>query len=263
VTINVAEHFHLDHVIGCLAPGRMADIVIIPSPRQFSPQMVMCAGKIIFNDGRVLVEPKKAFFPEHLFDTVKIGGYRLPPIPRRGRVRVMELVSGLVTKERIIGLDNPEEMKDVLMLLALDRVGGKRVFHGLLKGFGLQKGAYGSTACWDTIDLIAVGCDLQSMRTVIERLKEIRGGMVYVIGDKVVAESSAPLVGVMSLKPMESLREEIRKVEDSLRRNGAKWEKPTLTIDTLTSPAIPHLRITHEGYVRLRDREVLSLEVEP
>ncbi len=262
VTINVAEHFHLDHLIGSLSPGKMADIVIIPSPNQFSPQMVMCAGKIIFKDRRVLVEPKKAFFPDHLFDTVKIGEYSLLPLPRGERVRVMELVTGLVTRERIIRLDNPEEAKDVLMLLALDRAGGGRVFNGLLKGFGLQKGAYGSTACWDTIDMIVVGCDIQSMKTAIGRLKEIRGGMVYAIGDNVIAESSAPFCGVMSLKPMESLREEIRKVEDSLRKNGAKWEKPTLTIDTLTSPAIPHLRITHEGYVRLRDREVLSLEVE-
>ena len=51
VTLNVAEHFHLDHLIGSLAPGKMADILITPSPEEFSPQLVMCDGRIIYRDG--------------------------------------------------------------------------------------------------------------------------------------------------------------------------------------------------------------------
>jgi adenine deaminase len=46
---------------------------------------------------------------------------------------------------------------------------------------------------------------------------------------------------------METVREEVRQVEESLRKNGVKWEKPMLTVDTLGTPAIPHLRITHQG----------------
>jgi adenine deaminase len=60
---------------------------------------------------------------------------------------------------------------------------------------------------------------------------------------------------------METVREEVKKLEDSLRENGVEWEKPTLTVDTLTTPAIPHLRITHNGYVRLKDRKILPLAV--
>jgi len=99
------------------------------------------------------------------------------------------------------------------------------------------------------------------MKTAIGRLKEIGGGGVYAIGDEVVAEFPAPLCGIVSLKPMERVREEVKKLEDSLRENGVKWEKPALTIDTLGTPAIPQLRITHNGYVRLRDREILTVEV--
>jgi len=49
--------------------------------------------------------------------------------------------------------------------------------------------------------------------------------------------------------------------EKCLRKNGVKWEKPILTIDTFGTPAIPNLRITHHGYVRLKDREILYLEI--
>jgi adenine deaminase len=261
VTINVAEHFHLDHLIGSLSPGKMADIVIIPSPDDFSPQLVMCDGKIIYRDGRSLVEPKKVFFPDYMFNTVKIHDYPFPSLPKKGKVRAMELVTRLVTKEKIIDLEDPEESKDVIMILAINRLGSGKAFMGLLKGFGLQRGAYGTTMCWDVPDMIVVGCDTQSMDTVIGRLKEIGGGGIYAIGKEVVAEIPAPLCGVTSLKPMEIVGEEVRKLEESLRKNGVRWEKPVLTVDTFGTPAIPNLRITHHGYVRLKDRQILSLEI--
>ena len=60
----------------------MADILMIPSPEEFSPQMVMCEGKIIFKDGKAMVEPRKVFFPDHMFNTVKVQDYTFPKLPR-------------------------------------------------------------------------------------------------------------------------------------------------------------------------------------
>jgi adenine deaminase len=131
---------------------------------------------------------------------------------------------------------------------------------GLLKGFGLLRGALGSTMTWDSPDMVVAGCDPDSMKTAIGRLGETGGGAVYAIGKEVIAEFPAPLCGVTSLKPMAIMREEMRQLEMALEENGVKWERPVLTLDTLGSPAIPQLRITHRGYVRLRDRALLPLE---
>jgi adenine deaminase len=261
VTINVAEHFRLDHLIGSLSPGKMADVVMIPSKDVYSPQLVMCGGQIIFKDGRRTVEPRQVSFPDHMFHTVKLLDFNLPSVPKKGKARAMELVTGLVTKETIIDLEDSKQSGDVLKLLAIERTGRGGAFMGLLKGFGLRQGAYGSTMCWDTTDMIVVGCDRQSMETVITRLREIEGGGVYATGGEVVAEFPAPLCGLLSLKPMETVRDEIKHLEESLRKNGVRWEKPGLTIDTLSTAAIPHLRITHHGYVTLKDRKELPLEV--
>jgi adenine deaminase len=261
VTLNAAEHFRIDHVIGSLSPGTAADILIIPSPAEFSPQLVMCNGRIIFQDGKTLAQPNTFFFPEDMFHMVNVEGYTFPPLPNKGKVRVMELVTRLVTQEKIIDLEDPKESEDVIKIFALDRVGGGGAFMGFLKGFGLQRGAYGSTMMWDTIDMAVAGCDTRSMKTVMERLKELGGGAVYAIGEEIVAEFAAPFCGMISLKSMEAVRDENRKLEDCLMNNGVPWEKPALTFDTLTTPAIPHMRISHEGYVRLKDREILPVEV--
>jgi adenine deaminase len=260
VTINVAEHFRLDPLLGSLSPGKMADLLIIPSPKDFSPQLVMCDGKIIYKDGKSLAEPRKIFFPETMFNTVRIKDCRFPPVPKKGKVRVMELVTRLVTQERIVDLEDPEESSDVVMVFVINRLGSGKAFMGLLKGFGLQRGAYGTTTSWDMPDMIVVGCDTQSMETVIGRLEEIGGGCAYAIGEEIIAQLPAPLCGVISLEPMERVRDEVRRLEESLRKNGVKWEKPILTVDTFGTPAIPSLRITNHGYVRLKDREILSLE---
>ena len=114
---------------------------------------------------------------------------------------------------------------------------------------------------WDTRDLIAVGCDRRSIGTVVERLREIGGGGVFAVGEEVVAEFSAPVCGVASLKPMEAIRDETRKLEDSLRARGVRWETPILIADTFGTAAIPHLRINHNGYVSLKDRKVLPVRV--
>ncbi len=260
VTLNVAEHFRLDHSLGALAPGKAADLVLIPSPADYSPRLVMCAGKILFQDGRLLVQPRTARFPEAMFRTVKVAGLPALSLPKRGRVRAMELVTRLVTRERIIDLEDPEDSGDVVMLVAVDRMGDRGAFMGLLKGFGLQGGACGTTMCWDTGDLFVVGNDTRSMETVLGRLRELGGGAAFAIRDELVAEFPAPLCGIVSLKPMEAVRDEIRRLEDALRANGVPWEKPLLTLDILGTAAIPHMRITHQGYVRLRDRALLPLE---
>jgi adenine deaminase len=261
VTLNVAEHFRLDHILGSLSPGRLADVVIIPSPEDYHPQTVIRGGKVIFQDGRNLVEPRSASFPEAMFRTVNLP--HIPPLvpPREGRVRAVEMVTRLVTKEAIVDLSDPREPGTLNMALAVDRTGGGGVFLGFIKGFGLKQGACGSTMCWDTPDMIVLGCDALSMETVIERVKTLGGGAVYAIGREVVAEFSAPLCGVVTLEPMEVVRGQIREFEEKLRRNGVPWENPLLTLNTQGNAAIPHFRLTHTGYVRMKDRLVFPLVV--
>lgn len=261
VTLNVAEHFRIDHLLGSLSPGKMADLVLIPAPDEFSPQLVMIGGKAIFEDGRALVEPRKVVFPDSMLHTLRMPNTSVPSPPGRGKVRVIELITELVTKENTVDLQDPQTSKDVIWVMALDRLETGKAFTGFLKGFGLQRGAVGSTMCWDTGDLLVIGCDKTSMETAVGRLKEMGGGVVYARGKEVVADFPAPLCGVVSLKPMETVNEELQRVNACLKENGVKFEKPILTLDTLTSAAIPHLRITHNGYVRVRDRKILSHEV--
>jgi adenine deaminase len=261
VSLNVAEHFRLDHALGSLAPGRFADLVLIPSPGRYEPRLVLAAGRPLFEEGRVLAEPVPVAFPPEFSKTVRVAGVVIDLPPRHGRVRAMELVSRLVTKEAVLDLDDPATAADVCFAVAVDRVHGRGVFAGFIKGFGLREGACASTMCWDTTDLLAVGRDVESIETAMARLGELGGGAAFAVGSEVVAESPAPLCGICSLDAAEEVAGRLRSVEEALAARGVPWEKPVLTVSTLATASIPQLRLTHRGYVGLRDRVVLSVEV--
>lgn len=260
VTINVAEHFRLDHLLGSICPGKKADMVLIPRPDDYRPEKVICNGKVIFDEGQVIAKVRPSTFPGHFFNSVKVARFEMPPTPKKGKVRVMNLVTRLVSTEEIADLDDPQQRKQLNLLLAVERTGRGGVFLGMIKGLGLKEGAVGTTMCWDTSDMFVAGCDEGSIRTVIKRLPEIGGGAVLAVGTNVLAEYPAKLCGIVSLEKMEIAYNQLRKMETMLAELGVLWEKPMLTLNTLGTAAIPHLRITHQGYVRLRDRAVLPLE---
>jgi adenine deaminase len=263
VTINVAEHFRVDHLVGSLAPGRWADLVLIPSRGDFRPQLVMCRGRVVFELGRATAEPAAVRLPAEAARGVRP---RLGPlaIPRCGRVRALELVSRLVTREAMVDLDERDVAvrlgEDLVLVLAVDRKGSGGSFLGLLAGYGLRRGACATSLTWDTTDCVAVAAEERSLRTALGRLEEIGGGAVYAVGETVVAEIAAPVYGLMSRDPLPVVVEQFRTLERKLAENGVPWERPLLSLDTLTTAAIPHLRLSRLGYVRLRDGSIVGLE---
>jgi len=273
-TLNVAEHFRLDHLIGGIAPGQRADMVLVDDLRAFRPWRVYCRGRLIAREGKLVVEPRSVTFPEEAYRTVRFPRPAAPQdfqvvAPREEgevRVRVIEMVTHLVTREgeAILPISRgkiwalPE--KDVIKAAAWERCSGSgERFVGFVRGFGLRRGALASTMAWDSPCMIVVGADEHDMAAAANRLVEIQGGAVVVDGGQVVAEFHAPIAGVMSLAPLPQIVEALEKVESALRRMGSGLEDPLLGAEVLTTAAIPHLRLTQRGYARLRDGKLLGL----
>ena len=236
-----AERFGLGRWLGGLGPGMLADVAIVPRGG-FNPRLVLTAGRA--PAGGTLVE-----LPPRLFDTVRIGdpGDDLFEPPGKGAWRAMELVAPLVTREA--GTTG----EGALTVVAADRLEPGRAFKGLLLGFGLRAGGVALTTGWDTPSMVIAGDSPSDMKLAAERVEKIRGGVAVVASGRVAAEWAAPLGGVVSLAPASQVAREIAVVNEALAALGCRLPSPLLTLETLTSPAIPHLRITAGGYVRLRD----------
>lgn len=268
VTLNVAEHFNLDHLIGGIAPGRYADLLILPDESTIRPQYVISNGVVVAQDGQVqAVSRSHDFLPENL-QTI-----RLPrpftaadfdiAAPSSGPVamcRVIEMVTDLVTTERHIempvenGQIRPLPGQGLNKVAAVERSRGDgQTFVGFIKDFGLGAGAMACSAAWDTADIIVVGADESDMAQALNRLKALNGGVVVVNSGKVLAEVALPILGIISYLPMETLAVGLDGVNAAARGLGVTFPDALLSLVTLTTTAIPYLRICEQGLVNLKD----------
>jgi adenine deaminase len=128
---------------------------------------------------------------------------------------------------------------------------------GFVKGFGLQRGAIGSTVCHDHHNIAVVGVDPADMALAANRLTGIEGGFVVVEAGRVKAELPLPVAGLMSLGSFEEVREALVALRAAARSLGVVLEEPFLQLAFLALPVIPHLKITDFGMVDVDRFEVM------
>ena len=292
--LDIAEHGHLDYVIrtaislgatpliayrmaslsaaeafglkdrGLIAPGKRADIVVIDTLESCRVEAVFTGGvrvseaafaarEIIPPVGRRSVKAPKA--EAHHFRT---GGNRV-------ETAVIGIIPGKIITEHLTyqiapedGDKRPDIARDLVKIAVLERHGknGNRTT-GFVKGFGLQRGAIGSTMCHDHHNIALVGVDYADMALAANRLGQIEGGFVVVEGGLVLAELALPVAGLMSLEPFEVVRRDLIALRAAARSLGVTLEEPFLQLAFLCLPVIPHLKITDHGMVDVDRFEVM------
>ncbi len=276
VTLNVAEHFGLDHLVGAVAPGRLADLVLLPHLTTIEPELVMSNGKVVAKEGELTVPPRSHQFAPASFETIRIPGVmkaddfalQLPADHSNLTLRIMQMVTDLVTREvqeqyPAATLEHlPDPSNDLLKVAAIDRTHPPgRLFTGLIRGFGLKSGAIASSAAWDTSTIIVVGAGNADMAAAVNHVAALRGGAVVANDGAILAELPLPVFGLISEWPLDRLAQSIQHFNQSAADLGVPFPDPMLSLNALTGAAIPHLRICEEGLVSLKTGQTMKLWV--
>ena len=277
-TLNVAEHFGLDGAIGGIAPGRCADILVLPDERTITPEIVISNGRVLFKDGKLLAPPRKHHYSDSCLRSIRLpramkssdfdihanGASLNGPV----KVRIIEMVTDLVTRELhadvfpAAGKIEVDLQQDIVKVAAIDYKNDPgRSFVGLIKGFGIEKGSIACSAAWDVSDIIVVGADEEDMALAVNRIRELQGGVTVCRDGKIMAELPLPIFGIISDLGMNQLAQKLDSVRREARALGIPFADPVLTLSTLTGAAIPYLKICEKGLVNLKDGKTLPLEV--
>jgi len=275
-TLNPAEHFGLDHILGGIGPGKLADLVLIPDLRTIRAQLVVSNGQIISREGRLTAKVRKHRFEDASLDSVNLpeqlnaDDFKIAVAGKVSavKVRIIEMVTDLVTKETHLDLhaENGQLAADpkngIAKIAAIDRTHnpGKR-FVGLIKGFGLNNGAVACSAAWDTSDIVVVGCSDTDMASAVNRIRELRGGAVVCANGRIAAEMALPVFGILSTEPIQTVAQQHKSLKRAAMTLGMTFADPLLSLITLTGAAIPYLRICEEGLVHLKERRTAGLFV--
>jgi adenine deaminase len=276
-TLNVAEHFNLDGFIGGIAPGRYADLVIIPDVNTIAAQIVISNGQVVAQNGNLLLPTRQHQYSEESLNSVQLSGELNPSdfiikssnAADQRKVRIIEMITDLVTAETEVNWPVTDgELKadvdqDMIKIAAIDRTHNPgKIFIGLIKGFGLKSGAMACSAAWDTSDIIVIGVDDADMATAVNRIKSLQGGSVVCKNGQILSELPLPIFGTVSDLPMETIAQKSEEITETVSKLGVPFPDPFLTLITLTGAAIPYLRICEEGLVNLKEGKTLPLFME-
>ena len=119
---------------------------------------------------------------------------------------------------------------------------------GLLRGYGLQKGAAATTVAHDSHNLIVIGTNAQDMALAAQELVRVQGGYTLVHEGRVVGTVPLNICGLMSSAPAEELIASLEHISAQARAQGVREGiDPFISLSFMALPVIPKLRITDMG----------------
>ena len=262
-SLSAAEAFGLKDR-GLIAPGKRADIAVIDSLEGCHASLVL-AGGVVADDAAFAARGTTEPVARQSVKSAKIEAAQFRTGGNRVETPVIGILPGKIITQHLTydiapqdGDKRPDLSRDLVKIAVIERhgVNGNRAT-GFVKGFGLQRGAIGSTVCHDHHNIAVVGADYADMAVAANRLVEIEGGFVVVEGGRVLAELPLPVAGLMSLGTFEEVRDELVKLRAAATSLGVVLEEPFLQLAFLALPVIPHLKITDMGMVDVDRFEVM------
>ena len=265
-TLNVAEHFGLDSILGGIAPGKYADMVIIPDLKTIRPRYVLSNGQVVAQDGGLKVAP-------HV-ETLNISGLEKVKVDPSDfiirtdaknpvKVRVIDQVTELVTKETFLDLspyDGEFKADPEHDLLKVSLIAGEgNIFTALIKGHGLRTGAMATSGVWEAFGVVVVGANETDMAGAVNRVYEMGGGIVLYAHGQVQAEIELSIGAIMSSLTIEVVVQGLTRFQEKAETLGFRFPDAPLTLATLTTPAIPFLRLSEEGLMDVRKGDVVEM----
>lgn len=270
-TINAAQYFGLKNT-GAIAPGYVADLAIIDNFKNFNVVQVYKSGDLVAEDGEMVPPPPPPARKEVLRGSINIqwlkGDYF--DIPARGsRCRLIELVPDqIITKQAVIeptvkdGKVAADPERDVLKLAVVERhLASSNLGLGLVRGFGLKKGAIASSVAHDSHNIIVVGTNNADMLEAVVKIRKIQGGFTVVADGELIGKLPLPIAGLMSERSMKEVQEELKKITEVVRKLGVKISDPFMALSFLALPVIPELKLTDQGLVDVGKFEIVDLFV--
>ncbi len=258
---------------GRIAPGRLADLVVLDSLEGFHVASVIHRGCWVDRDSADT--SSRHDFPERYYESIHLAPRTLDDFvlsaPKGAgaavRVHTMEIQErSTFTPDRIREL--PVEEGHIAWKrsgdLALARVFERH--HGLglsgtalLSGACLKEGAVASTWVHDHHNLLVVGVDEEDMVLAANSVIARQGGLVVVRDGKIVAEMPLPVAGILTEDPLPLAAERLAAVTRALRDQGWGNSNPVMSLCTIALPVSPALKVTDRGLVDVRQAKLVDL----
>ena len=248
---NAARYFLLNNR-GAIAPGYLADFVIIDNFQDFHIEKVFKKGVLMAENGVMREFPAPAVEPyliKRAHSTFHLGRLTAEDFMDHRPRGIIGMVDGEITTQDAGYSDRIDVEYDVLKIAVVERHKNTRhIGVGFLQGYGLKSGAVATSISHDSHNIIVVGADEQAMADAVNRVVEMNGGIVVWDGGASAAEVPLAIAGIMSDEPLETVNEKLEAAKERAHALGVgRGIDPFMTLSFMALPVIPSLRITTRG----------------
>ena len=273
VTLNAATYMGLDEMLGGIAPGRRADVLLLPDLETFRPSLVIAGGEVVARDGELQVALPAidwASYPDRMPITVgtrepidpKIFQYRCASGGEEASVPVIRFKIAVITSRQDETLPVRDGLVDIsgrpgLAYGALLDRAGEWVSHAIIDNF--MGGAQGFASSYNTTThILGIGRSPAAIAAAVARMRDLGGGIVLVEDGKPILEIPLPLAGMMTTSP--SFETAVRYQDELLaavQERGYPFHDILYSLLFLTCDFLPGLRLTSQGLIDVKRHEVL------
>ncbi len=259
-TLNAAAYFGLKNR-GAIAPGYIADIIVLSDLDDFTVEKVFKNGRLTVDGGKLVREIKAPAVDKEKYSRV-YKSFNLREIKPSDfeirdegtRKRVIKVIPGQILTEELIVESSSKEAetdKDIIKLAVIER--HKDSGHtgvGFVTGYGLKKGAIASSVAHDSHNLIVAGCSDSDMALAANTVRENGGGLAVVCEGEVLSSLPLPIGGLMCDMDAHEVEDILSVMKEQARQLGVnEGIDPFMTLAFTALPVIPKLRLLTQGVV--------------
>ena len=252
--LNPALHYRLP--VGLLREGDPADFIMVDNLEDFNVLET-------YINGQKVAERGVSFLPDlrspmvNQFDCRPCHSVDLAieAPAEQVRLKVIEALDGqLITNAlefpaRIKkGYIVPDVENDILKIVVVNRYRQAPVAVGFIKNFGLKEGAIASSVAHDSHNIIAVGCDDESLAKAINLVIEAKGGVSAIQDDKTTFLLALPIAGLMSDEDGYEVARQYTAIDDFVKKIlKSSLTSPFMTLSFMALLVIPSLKMSDLG----------------
>ena len=275
-TINAAKHFRIEHLVGSIAPGRWADIILSDEIQVIKPEQVFFKGRQVVDQGTYIGQLPEPEYPDWIYETVKLtrgkkaADFTLSSPGAAAKVWVIDLFPDQIINTKtqaglpvVGGAVQPDLAQDILKLAVVERHGKNgNIGISFVKGFGLKDGALASSIAHDHHNIIVAGTNDQDMALCCAVLEEMQGGFALVSNGQVLGSLPLPIGGLLSEKPVQEVIANLDEINQAYHDLGGSLPAPFMTLSFIGLPTVPDLGLTDMGLVDVMSHSLIDSFVE-
>ncbi|MGE6375865.1 adenine deaminase C-terminal domain-containing protein [Peribacillus muralis] len=264
------------HDRGAVAPGKVADFLLISDLQSFDIEQVYKNGELVYDSSQPYVqETSGRQFPEHFYESVKLAelsetdfSLSAPDQQGQAKCRIIHVQNGSTFTSETndwLSMDNGElrwEESPYGLIATFERYGknGNRA-HGLITGDVLKRGAVATTYSHDNHNLLVIGHNKQDMMMAANEVIRNQGGVCCVHDGQILSMIHLPVGGILSEKPMDIVSEQVEQLTEALKSLGYEHYNVIMSLSTLSLPVSPALKITDHGLINVNEGKIVPLTI--